>query len=462
MKINIRHKLILYLAIILAGNGFIGYAVYQGNQKMADSEQLIQHTEKVISLTDNILSQSNEIVIASRGFIITNDSSFLEPELLQETIFNYILQLQQLIRDNPSQQKRVDSLNCYMHKYLSFSYQAVELRKAQGLSAAVELISTRKGKQNTDKIRQITASIQLEESALLNKRKEINHQSVAVLKWLAGSIFALMDVSTFLLLIFFGKSLFQNEEKERWAAQLVIAKEKAEESDNLKTAFIRNMSHEIRTPLNAIIGFSSLLNDEETSKEDIKEFTSLINQSGKRLIEMVNNILDISSIQTGQVEIRKKPIFIESIFSDLLSFFTPISIAKNIDLKYHNQGDKLRMINSDEAKVYQIIGNLISNSIKFSKSGSIDFGYIVKDELIQFYVKDTGIGIPEALCDKVFDSFRQVEFKMSRGYEGSGLGLSICKGLVGLLGGRIWVESEINLGTTFFFTIPYNHLALVS
>jgi len=177
---------------------------------------------------------------------------------------------------------------------------------------------------------------------------------------------------------------------------------------------------------------------------------------------MVNNILDISSIQTGQVEIRKRPIFIESIFSDLLRFFNPISIAKNINLRYHNQGDKLRMINSDEAKVYQIIGNLISNAIKFSESGNIDFGYVVKDHLIQFYVKDTGIGIPETLYNKVFDSFTQAEFKMSRGYEGSGLGLAICKGLVGLLGGSIWVESEINQGTTFFFTIPYNHMALVS
>jgi len=150
------------------------------------------------------------------------------------------------------------------------------------------------------------------------------------------------------------------------------------------------------------------------------------------------------------------------ILLDLLSVFNTKTMAKNIHLKYHNQGDKLRIIYSDEAKVYQIIANLISNAIKFSGSGNIDFGYVVKDKLIQFYVKDTGIGIPEALYNKVFDNFIQAEFKMSRAYEGSGLGLAICKGLVGLLGGRIWVESEVSKGSTFFFTLPSNNTFLVT
>jgi len=249
--------------------------------------------------------------------------------------------------------------------------------------------------------------------------------------------------------------LFQNREKEKRAAELIIAKENAEESDKLKTAFLQNMSHEIRTPLNGIIGFSSLLNDEDISKEEIKEFTSMISQSGKRLIEIVNNVLDISKIQTGQIEVKHTSMLINSIFSDLFTFFSPIAIAKNIFLSYNNQNDKFRTLFTDEAKLHQILTNLINNAIKFTKSGNIDFGYEIKNNLIQLYVKDTGIGLPKESFERIFDRFIQVEQTMTKNYEGAGLGLAISKGLVELLGGKIWVESEIGKGTTFFFTLPY-------
>jgi len=249
--------------------------------------------------------------------------------------------------------------------------------------------------------------------------------------------------------------LFQNREKEKRAAELIIAKENAEESDKLKTSFLQNMSHEIRTPLNGIIGFSSLLNDEDISKEEIKEFTSMISQSGKRLIEIVNNVLDISKIQTGQIEVKHTSILINSIFSDLFTFFSPIAIAKNIYLSYNNQDDKFRTLFTDEAKLHQILTNLINNAIKFTKSGNIDFGYEIKENLIQLYVKDTGIGLPKESFERIFDRFIQVEQTMTKNYEGAGLGLAISKGLVELLGGKIWVESELGKGTTFSFTLPY-------
>ena len=131
--------------------------------------------------------------------------------------------------------------------------------------------------------------------------------------------------------------------------------------------------------------------------------------------------------------------------------------AKNIILKYNNSDDKFRTINSDEGKLYQILTNLINNAIKFTKSGSIDYGFEIKSKDIQFYVKDTGIGIHEELYERIFERFAQAELSLARNYEGAGLGLAICKGLVELLGGRIWVESEFNKGTTFFFTLPYIH-----
>ncbi len=236
--------------------------------------------------------------------------------------------------------------------------------------------------------------------------------------------------------------------------ELIRAKEHAEESDNLKTAFLQNMSHEIRTPLNGIIGFSELLNDEFISKVDTMRFTSIIKQSGKRLIEIVNNVLDISKIQTGQLEIHKKNILIHLVLEDLFIFFSPIANVRNIKLNCNFENDKTTVIFSDEAKLYQILSNLINNALKFTKSGSIDFGFINKNNAVEFYVKDTGIGISKELYEKVFLRFVQAEMSQTRSFEGAGLGLAICKGLVELLGGKIWVESQLNKGTTFYFTLP--------
>jgi PAS domain S-box-containing protein len=243
--------------------------------------------------------------------------------------------------------------------------------------------------------------------------------------------------------------------------ELIIALIRAEESDKLKTAFLQNMSHEIRTPLNGILGFSKLLQYDDLSKEEINEFTGVIQQSGNRLLEIVNNVLDISKIETGQVQITYKLFSINSIITDLYNLFSRNSNSKNIELKYHNYlVDKQSVINSDDSKINQILSNLISNALKFTKTGSIEFGYEIKnmkssDDYIQFYVKDTGIGISKAHQARIFDRFTQIDLSITRGYEGAGLGLAICKGLVELLGGKIRVESEINTGTTFYFTLPY-------
>ncbi|HZK92562.1 MAG TPA: ATP-binding protein, partial [Prolixibacteraceae bacterium] len=265
------------------------------------------------------------------------------------------------------------------------------------------------------------------------------------------------------LLILANKELaIKNEEKEKRTAELIVAKEIAEVSDSLKTAFLQNISHKIRTPLNGIIGFSELLNQEDLNAEEIKEFTGLIAQSGKRLVEIVNNVLDISKIQNGQYKIEQKPVLINSVFSDLLNFFLPVTNAKNIILHFHSQDDENTMIFSDQAKLTQILTNLISNAVKFTKSGNIDCGFEIKDDFVQLYVKDTGIGIPHDLYDRIFNQFVQSEQSLTNNIDGAGLGLSIAKGLVELLGGKIWVESEVDKGSTFYFTLPNITLATAS
>ncbi len=236
--------------------------------------------------------------------------------------------------------------------------------------------------------------------------------------------------------------------------ELIQAKEKAEENDNLKSAFLQNISHEIRTPLNSIIGFSSLLTEEGISKEDIKTYTAIINHSGIRLINIISSVLDISRIQTGQVTVDQTTVEIDPIFSRLLAHFKPLAAEKNITLAFHKPKKALKSICTDAAKFYQTLSNILQNAIKFTAAGRIDFGYKILKADIQFFVRDTGIGISPEHHEQIFGRFMQTELTPSRTYEGAGLGLAICKGLVELLGGRIWVESEIGKGATFYFTLP--------
>jgi PAS domain S-box-containing protein len=256
--------------------------------------------------------------------------------------------------------------------------------------------------------------------------------------------------------------VYQNQEKVMRAAELILAKAKAQENNRLKTAFLHNMSHEIRTPLNAILGFSSMLNDQDISKDDMKEFTDMIKLSGKRLLEIINNILDMSKLQTGQIEIEKRPMVLHTLFSEMASLFQPLAAEKNISLTFHNQDDLFYTLYTDAGKLQQVLANLINNALKFTKSGQVGFGFEIKDNFVQVYVRDTGIGIPSKLYAQIFNRFIQVEQSLTKNYDGAGLGLAISKGFVKLLGGKIWVESIVDKGTTFFFTLPYAPIADLS
>ena len=243
---------------------------------------------------------------------------------------------------------------------------------------------------------------------------------------------------------------------------LEIEKEHAQESEKLKTAFLQNMSHEIRTPLNGILGFSNLLQADDLTKEEIKEYTGVIQNSGQRLMETVGNILDISKIETGQIEIKNKSFSLNALMSSLLTFFSNTATIKGVILDYHvalKTPDSF--IESDELKLNQILSNLINNALKFTTEGKVEFGYTLKNSEIEFYVKDTGVGIPEESKNRMFVRFAQANLSITRGYEGAGLGLSICKGLVELLDGKIWFESEVNVGSTFFFTVPYKPITII-
>ncbi len=237
------------------------------------------------------------------------------------------------------------------------------------------------------------------------------------------------------------------------------AKEKAEESDKLKTAFLANMSHEIRTPMNAIVGFSELLNDSDMSSETREGFIDLINQNSKLLLRLIEDIIDIAKIESDQLRIVESTCQISQIFDDFeISYNNYLREKGIIDVDFIIDkgitGDDFS-ISSDPYRFKQIMNNLISNAIKFTKKGSVEIGYREYDKKnILFYIKDSGIGLPPNKVEVIFERFRQAEESSTKEYGGTGLGLTISKKLVELLGGAIWVESVVNEGSVFYFTLP--------
>jgi len=237
--------------------------------------------------------------------------------------------------------------------------------------------------------------------------------------------------------------------------ELIKAKEQAEESDRLKSAFLANMSHEVRTPLNSIIGFSELLADPYFEHEQKNEFIQHIVTSGNNLLTIISDIMDISKIESGEIIIHKHQMDACKFISDIRDQFSFQAAAKNIELKLTlpETGEKTVLF-TDSDRLGQIFNNLISNALKFTSKGSIEIGYQLRNKMVEFYVSDTGIGIPEQYQDKIFDRFRQVEEANTRTYGGNGLGLAISKNLVELMGGKIRVDSEPGKGSAFYFTIP--------
>jgi len=248
-------------------------------------------------------------------------------------------------------------------------------------------------------------------------------------------------------------------DRKHFESELIKAKEKAEESDQLKTSFLQNMSHEIRTPLNAISGFAGLLNKPDLSEEKRKNFVSIIQNSTNQLLSIITDILSISAIETKQEKLNIEKININSIMLDLLTIFKNQASNQNISLfTKHNLNDVQAEIYSDRTKLTQILSNLLTNALKFTHKGYIEYGYeIVKTEyalFLQFYVKDSGIGITKPNQSKIFERFRQADISIGQNYGGTGLGLSITYNIIQEHKGLIEISSKQGHGTLVDICLP--------
>jgi two-component system CheB/CheR fusion protein len=272
---------------------------------------------------------------------------------------------------------------------------------------------------------------------LINIKPFENYNNIVV-----GSVLSFTDISKI----------------KRIENKLIKAKKKAEESDKLKSAFLSNMSHEIRSPMNSILGFSDLLLDNDLDNNTKDTYLTIIQNAGTDLLKLIDDIIDIAKIEANQIKLKYESVALNQLLTEIY-----MTLKENSNLKANNVNLNLfidssvtnDIIFTDGLRLKQVLINIINNAIKFTHSGHIDFGYIKKNNTLEFFIKDTGIGLTKEQINIIWERFRQADDSTTKKYGGTGLGLSISKGLINLLGGEIWVNSEYGKGTNFYFTISY-------
>jgi signal transduction histidine kinase/CheY-like chemotaxis protein len=460
---------------------------YQNREKEKRADELFIANKELIYQNEEKEKRAAELIIANKELLFQNNEK--EKRAAELNVANKELAFQ-----NREKEKRADEL-IIANKELLFQNEEKEKRAAELNIANKELaFQNREKEKRADEL--IIANKEL---AFQNREKEKRADELIIAN--KELLFQNEEKENRAAeLIVANKELaFQNREKEKRADELIIAKDKAEESDRLKSAFLANMSHEIRTPMNGILGFVELLKEPELTGELQHEYIGIIQKSGTRMMNIISDIMSISKIESGHMGISISEMNINEKLKELHTFFKPEAEQKGLQIFLKNSlGSVKTIVKTDRDKVSAILTNLIKNAIKFTNKGSIEFGVILRDKAcdcrdkaydcrdkaclvsttttssttdsvsepveLEFYVKDTGIGIAPEKLEMIFERFRQGSESLNKKYEGAGLGLSISKAFVEMLGGKIWIEkapapeatdsNRDGKGTTIYFTIP--------
>jgi signal transduction histidine kinase/CheY-like chemotaxis protein len=420
--------------------------VFQNKEKAKRAAELIIANKELRHQSELKAKRAAELVIANKELIFQNKGK--EKRAAELVIAN-----KELAHQNELKEKRAAEL-IIANKELAYQNKEKEKRAAELVIANKELVhqSELKGKRAAELV------IANKELVFQNKEKAKRAAEVIIANKALVLQNELKEKRAAELIIANKELAYQNREKEKRAAELIKAKEQAEKADHLKSAFLANMSHEIRTPMNGILGFANLLKMPNLSGEEQQEYIKIIEESGKRMLNIINDVVSISKIEAGLMEVYLRESNINEQIKYIYTFFKPEAEAKGITLSFKNSlPDKDAIITTDREKLYAILTNLVKNAIKYTEKGEIEIGYTKKGKQLEFYVKDTGVGIDEDRQAIIFERFIQADISDEKAFQGAGLGLAISKAYVELLAGKISMKSEKGKGSTFYFTLPYHN-----
>lgn len=414
---------------------------------LANHTLLVSKNGKEIPIADSaapIIGKENQILGAVLVFRNQTVERLAKKSLIQsEKRFRNVLETIELIGVQLDQECRIIFANDYLLKLTGWSREEIlnknwiELFIPEDLRSAITEVFNK-----TVNDQQFPSS---HTNQIITKNGELR-----TIKW-SNTLNKQDDLSN-PIITSIGEDITEQLKTEE---DLIVAREQAVESDRLKSSFLANMSHEIRTPMNGIMGFSELLEEPDLTGEEKTRYIHLIQQSGNRMLNIINDLIDISKIEAGQISLHIEEIKLTDIFAHLKEVFQHEASRKNLSLIFETETKELDCaIETDKTKFVQILSNLINNAIKFTKKGHITIGCKFNQEMIECYVKDSGIGINPDYFEHVFKRFRQEQQETNREYEGAGLGLSISKAFVEYMGGKIWFESTVGKGSTFYFTLP--------
>jgi signal transduction histidine kinase/CheY-like chemotaxis protein len=399
------------------------------------------------------LSLLKDIETGARGFALTGMRAYIEPNALAKPkIKKNILRLRSLMKDNPIQIVKLDSLKQLIDLKIESSLQIINAREQRGLNAAVEIISTQRGKRIMDDIRKLSTKMnKLEENSLVDRNKiAVDSYFLAQLYVVLGGIISIL-IASFLMII--------NNQSLKLKKNLLKSEEVLRVALSSKQQFLANMSHEIRTPMNAILGFTKIMLKTDLAPKQ-KEYLNAIKTSSDGLIILINDILDLAKVDAGKITFEQIPFKVESSISSMIQVFDLKIKEKNLQLVKEYDKKIPEVLIGDRVRLHQILLNLLGNALKFTSTGKITVSLrlVHEDEdkvTIEFAIADTGIGIAEDKLEYIFENFQQATSSSARIFGGTGLGLGICKQLIEKQGGTISVKSKIDEGSTFSFTLSF-------